>query len=271
MFNINDNEYELLTDYILKNYGIKLGDGKKSLVVGRLQYILMQKKFSTFSEYYDYIISDKTGDAVATLIDRITTNHTYFMREPDHFYYFKDTVLPYFSSTIKDHDFRLWCAGCSSGEEPYTLEMILKDYFGSDKSLWDTKILATDISNKVLDIARKGEYRNQDIEVLPSHWRTIWFKKIDSENSAVDDKIRNELVFRSFNLMNLNFPFKKKFHVIFCRNVMIYFDAKTKKELVDKFYDFLEPGGYLFIGHSETISREESRFKYIKPAVYRKE
>jgi chemotaxis protein methyltransferase CheR len=271
MVKIAEREYELLADYILKNYGIKLGDGKKSLVVSRLQNVLMQKKFSNFSEYYDYVVSDKTGDAAATLVDKITTNHTFFMRESNHFYYFRDNVLPYFASTIKNKDLRIWSAGCSTGEEAYTLAMIMQDYFGTDKPLWDTRVLATDISSKVLETAKKGEYRSKDIESFPLYWRTNYFRKTDDEKSVVINKIRNEVIFRSFNLMNSSFPFKKKFHVIFCRNVMIYFDAQTKKDLVDRFYDFTEPGGYLFIGHSESLNREEARFKYVMPAVYRKE
>ena len=271
MVNIADREYEILTDYILKNYGIKLGNEKKSLVVGRLQDVLLQKKFSSFTEYYEYVVSDKTGNAVVALVDKITTNHTFFMREPSHFYYFKDNVMPCLVSIIKNKDLRIWSAGCSTGEEAYTLAMIIQDHFGNDKSLWDTKVLATDISSKVLEIAKKGEYRNKDIEALPLYWRANYFKKTDNDRSIVTDKIRNEVIFRSFNLMNSSFPFKKKFHIIFCRNVMIYFDAQTKKELVNRFYDFMEPGGYLFIGHSESLNREETRFKYVMPAVYRKE
>jgi len=271
MVNITDKEYGILTDYILKNYGIKLGNKKRSLVVGRLQNTILQQNFSSFSEYYNHVASDKTGDAVATLVDKITTNHTFFMREPDHFYYFRDNVLPYLASTVKNKDLRIWSAGCSTGEEAYTLAMIMQDYFGPKKPLWDTRVLATDISGKVLDAAKKGEYRNNDIKSLPFNWRINYFTKIDKEKSVIVDKIKNEVIFRSFNLMTPSFPFKKKFHVIFCRNVMIYFDLKTKKELVGKFYDFIESGGYLFIGHSETLKWEETEFKYVMPAIYRKE
>lgn len=271
MVNITDREYVLLTDYIYENYGIKLGNGKKSLVVGRLQNVLLQKKFSSFSEYYDYVVSDKTGDAVATLVDKITTNHTFFMRESEHFYYFRDKVLPRLASTIKNKDLRIWSAGCSTGEEAYTLAMIMQDYFGADKPQWDTRVLATDISSKVLETAKKGEYLSKGIEEFPLYWRTNYFKKIDDDKSIVTNRIRNEVIFRSFNLMNSSFPFKKKFNVIFCRNVMIYFDTQTKNELVERFYDFMEPGGFLFIGHSESINRDETRFKYVMPAVYRKE
>lgn len=259
-----------MADYIKANYGINLKEEKQSLVTGRFQNVLIQNSFNNFSEYFDYIVSDKTGDAVITLIDKITTNHTFFMREADHFFYFRDKVLPYLKSTVKDKDLRIWSAGCSTGEEPYTLAMIIDEFFGKEKMWWDTKILATDISSKVLDTAIKGIYSNEEIAALPLNWRLNYFKKLDNENSVLVDKIRNEVIYRKFNLMEEVFPFKRKFHVIFCRNVMIYFDAQTKRELVNKFYDLTEYGGYLFIGHSESLNREETKYKYIMPAVYRK-
>ncbi|RKL62441.1 protein-glutamate O-methyltransferase CheR [Thermoanaerobacteraceae bacterium SP2] len=271
MVTITKKEFRQLADYIKANYGIHLKEEKQSLVTGRLHNVLIQNNFNNFSEYYNYIVSDKTGDAVVTLIDKITTNHTFFMRETDHFIYFRDKVLPYLKSTAKDKDLRIWSAGCSTGEEPYTLAMIIDEFFGQEKMWWDTKILATDISSKVLDTAVKGIYSNEAIAALPSNWRLNYFKKLDEENSVLVDKIRNEVIYRKFNLMDEIFPFKRKFHVIFCRNVMIYFDAQTKSELVNKFYDLTEYGGYLFIGHSESLNREETKYKYIMPAVYRKE
>jgi len=233
--------------------------------------VLAEKNFKAFSEYFDYIISDKTGEAVGTLVNKITTNHTFFMREPDHFYYFRDKVLPTAAAMAKDRDLRIWSAGCSSGEEPYTLAMIIDEFFGKEKFLWDTRILATDISEKVLEEAAKGIYPNEETAVLPPHWRLNYIKKIESEKSAVSEKIKNEVIFRKFNLIEKVFPFRKKFHVIFCRNVMIYFDTQTKRELVQKFYDCTEYGGFLFIGHSESLNKEETKYKYVMPAVYRKE
>lgn len=271
MVEISEDEYRKLTDFIYKNYGIKLGEQKKSLVVGRLQNVLLQKNLSNFAEYYDYIVTDKTGEAVSTLIEKITTNHTFFMREVEHFYYFRDIVLPFLARTVKSKDLRIWSAGCSTGEEAYTIAMILQDFFNVDKPQWDTRVLATDISSRVLEIAKKGEYASKDIDALPLNWRNNYFTKIDNDRSVIVDKIKKEVIFRSFNLMNVNFPFRKRFHVIFCRNVMIYFDSETKRYLLDKFYDFMEPGGYLFIGHSESLNREETKFKYVKPAIYRKE
>jgi chemotaxis protein methyltransferase CheR len=271
MINITEREFTRLAEFIKSNYGINLKEEKKSLVMGRLNNVLMQKNFHSFSEYYDYLIADTTGDAVALLIDKITTNHTFFMREADHFHYFRDKVLPYLIGKLKEKDLRIWSAGCSTGEEPYTLAMIIDECLGSEKYLWDSKILATDISSKVLDIAQRGMYDNEEIATLPIQWRLNYFKKYDSGKSIIADKIRNEVIFRKFNLMEPVFPFKRKFHVIFCRNVMIYFDSNMRNALVNKYYQQLEPGGYLFIGHSESLDRGATRFKYIMPAVYRKE
>ncbi|AOY78206.1 CheR family methyltransferase [Clostridium formicaceticum] len=270
MIPITEKEFKQLTEYIYANYGIWLKKEKQSLVTARLYNVLAQKNFKSFSQYYEYITTDQSGHAVTTLINKITTNHTFFMREVQHFYYFRDKVLPSLVSTVRDKDLRIWSAGCSSGEEPYTLAMIIDEFFGKEKKFWDAKILATDISNKVLDRAKCGIYSNEELASLPSSWRNTYFKKQDGEKAVLKDTIRNEVIYRRFNLMDAVFPFKKKFHVIFCRNVMIYFDHKTKMELVNKFYDKIEFGGYLFIGHAESIHRAETRFKYIMPAVYRK-
>jgi len=272
MLFITDKEFYKLANFIKANYGINLSEKKKALVVGRLQNLLIEKNFNSFSQYIDYVMEDKTGEAVRTLISKITTNHTYFMREPDHFHFFKNTVLPYLCEQAKNtRDLRIWSAGCSSGEEPYTLAMIIADFFGSEKVLWDTKILATDISTKVLEQAKKGIYSNESLQNLPESWKDKYFQRISNEKSVIADNIKNEVIFRIFNLMNTSLPFKKKFHVIFCRNVMIYFDAATKRDLVNRFYEHTEQGGYLFIGHSESLNREETKYKYIMPAVYRKE
>ena len=271
MLAITDKEFAQLTSYIKLNYGIYLPPHKKTLVVGRLQNLLLRDKLNSFSEYYDQMVNDKTGKAANLLISLITTNHTFFMREPDHFIYFKEKVLPYLSRVVQDRDLRIWSAGCSSGEEPYTIAMFLTDYFGVNKKLWDTKVLATDISSKVLETAQAGIYSKETLLSLPKYWQTNYFETIDDENSRVVSSIRQEIIFRKFNLINPVFPFKKKFHVIFCRNVMIYFDAQTKNALIDAFYASLANGGYLFIGHSESVNRDISKFKYVMPAVYRKE
>lgn len=271
MITITQREFNQLSSYIKSNYGIQLKSEKMTLVTARLNNVLQQAGFKSFTDYYQYLISDKSGDAVITLVDKITTNHTFFMREADHFYFFRDKVLPYLADTVKDKDLRIWCAASSSGEEAYTLAMIIDAFFGQDKGGWDTKILATDISEQILSVAKKGIYSTERIAPLPTYWKTSYFKKIDTQNFVLAEKIKNEVIYRKFNLMDQVFPFKKKFHVIFCRNVMIYFDNNTKNRLIEKFYDHMEYGGYLFVGHSESLNREATRFRYVRPAVYRKE
>lgn len=270
MIEITEKEFIELSGYIQQNYGIHLKREKKTLVMGRLHNVLLESNCKSFTQYFELLQSDTSGKSVTELINKITTNHTFFMREVDHFDYFRESILPNLEKTIGDKDLRIWSAGCSSGEEPSTLAMIIDDYFGKDKMWWDTKILATDISEQVLKKAKAGQYSNEQISSLPMNWKINYFKKISSENSVLVDNIRKEIIYRKFNLMNESFPFKKKFHVIFCRNVMIYFDNKTKIELVNKFYEMTEPGGYLFIGHSESLNREQTRYKYVLPAVYRK-
>ncbi len=270
LIKITKKEFKLLAAYIKTHYGIYLKEEKEALLAGRLQNVLIKNGFNNFSEYYNYIVSDKTGAAVTTLINKITTNHTFFMREEDHFKYFIDKILPDITKKVKDKDLRIWSAGCSSGEEPYTLAMIIDEFFGNEKMLWDAKILATDISCKVLEEARKGIYSNEKIATLPTNWKLSYFCNYNNENYAISDQLRNEVIFRKFNLVDKTFPFKRKFHVIFCRNVMIYFDARTKQELVDRFYNSMEYGGYLFIGHSESLNREQTKFQYVMPSVYRK-
>jgi chemotaxis protein methyltransferase CheR len=271
MVTITDKEFTQLAEYIKNNYGIHLKKEKKTLVTGRLHSVLLENNCRNFTEYFVFLQADKTGKAVTKLLNKITTNHTFFMREADHFNYFRDKILPYLEKTVRDKDLRVWSAGCSSGEEPATLAMIINDYFGKEKMWWDTKVLATDISDRVLGQAKTGQYYNEQLVSLPMNWKANYFKKINNEKSILIDKIRNEIIYRKFNLMDDTFPFKKKFHVIFCRNVMIYFDSKTKADLVNKFYELTEPGGYLFIGHSESLNREQTRYRYVLPAVYRKE
>jgi chemotaxis protein methyltransferase CheR len=271
MIDITDREFKLISDYIKENYGIHLKKEKKALVVSRLQSVLTANGFSNFTEYFDHILSDQTGESVVTLVNRITTNHTYFMREPDHFHYFREHVLPYLVRMVANKDLRIWCAACSSGEESYTLAMMIDEYFGNAGPGWDTRILATDISENVLETARKGVYGRDRLEALPVSWRRKYFRELDRERFVVVDSIRNQVIYRKFNLMEPYFPFRKKFHVIFCRNVMIYFDRATKTGLVKKLYDHMEYGGYLFIGHSESLDRETSPFRYVLPSIYRKE
>lgn len=271
MLQITEKEYLQLSSYIRSHYGIKLGPEKRALIMGRLGGTLAQKGLESFEAYYEYVMKDETGQAVFELLNKITTNHTYFMREPEHFRFFQKQVLPWIGSTAGNKDVRVWSAGCSRGQEPYTLAMIMQDYFGKDFDAWSTQILATDISAQALEAAQRGIYASEEVASLPERWQKIHFQKLGQDKYQVQQRLKKELILRSFNLMNEKFPFKKPFHAIFCRNVMIYFDAPTKKKLVKRFYQHLMPGGYLFIGHSESLGRDNEGLLYVQPAVYRKE
>ncbi len=271
MLELTDREFSTIRDYIKNHYGISLSDEKKSLVYSRLRNVVTDMGFDSFSAYFEYLMKDKSGESIVMFINKVTTNHTFFMREADHFDYFADTVLPFVSEKHKnDKDLALWCACCSSGEESYTLAMIVADFF-RDKPGWNTQMLATDISEQVLDRAVRGVYPNDSLKPIPENWKRNYLKPLDSGFSVIKDEIKKQIIFRKFNLMQEKYQFRRKFSVIFCRNVMIYFDNPTREAVVKRLYDATEPGGYLFIGHSESLNHIEGGYKYVKPAVYRKE
>ena len=269
---ISDKEFVCIRNLVYSKFGINLTPEKKGMIVGRLQKILRQKGFQNFQEYYQYLMKDKSEKAINELANQITTNHTFFYRESDHFDYFVKTILPNIVRKKKQknsHDLRIWCAAASSGEEPYTLVMMLMEFFGHDYQNWDAGLLATDISEKALNLSKKGIYEDYRVNPLPKKLIEKYFHRV-GEDWAVNDNVKKEVTIRRFNLMNKTLPFKKPFDCIWCRNVMIYFDNKTKIDLVNRIYDQTVPGGYLLIGHSETIARSDSKWKYIKPAIYQK-
>lgn len=257
-----------------QNFGIQLTMEKKALLESRLFKLLNNRigepGFGSEEEFFEYVSDDKSGEALKLLAEAITTHHTFFMREADHFEFFGKQVLPYLEKTINDGDVRTWCAACSSGEEAYILEMQLLDFFSVRGAMWDTMLLATDLSQDILDVAKAGIYTEEAVRSLPPQWQLDYFTKQSDGNYQAVDRLRQKILYRKFNLMTPVFPFKKPFHVIFCRNVMIYFDAPTRNALVQKFYDFLEPGGFLFVGHSEVVDRQAAPFEYVMPSVYRK-
>lgn len=268
ILSISDNEFQKLTSFIKKTYGINLSQ-KKHLIEGRLNNILHLKGFSSYEPYIEFVM--KNPKELSEMLNAITTNHTYFMREPEHFKYFEEVMLPYFENNLKDRDLRIWSAASSTGEEAYTLAMIIADYFGDKKKLWDTKILATDISQKVLNLGKKGIYSEEAVRKLPSSWKKKYFNKINENTYEVISEIKNEVIFAQYNLMEEFLPFKKKFHIIFCRNVMIYFEKETKLKLVERFFNHTVNNGYLIIGLSETIDYSLSKYKFVKPSIFRKE
>ena len=268
MLKLTDDDFLRLVDFIKTNYGINL-EKKRVLIEGRLTGIVSSSGFDSFTDYINYALSDSSGKETIRLVNKLTTNHTFFMREPDHFKFLESTVLPYIESSVKDKDARIWCAASSTGQEPYTIAMTVDEYFGSRKAGWDTTILATDLDTDVLRTAKAGIYSKEMLDGLPDRWIDKYFRRIDSGNYQVIDRIRNEIVFKKFNLMD-PIVCKKPFDLISCRNVMIYFDTQTKNALVERFYDVTKKGGYLFIGHAENVSRD-TRYSYIKPAIYRRE
>lgn len=270
MIQIKDYEMKKISDFVQSHFGINLTE-KKNLIEGRLAKLLADRGIESFDDYFQLVVADKSGTEVSQLIDKLTTNHTFFMREASHFDYFRDRVLPWLSETVKDRDIRIWSAGCSTGEEPFTLAMILADYFEKEQIHWDMKILATDISSSVLNAAREGIYTGEEVRSLPKVWQLRYFNAIGNDKFRVCEAIRNQVIFRSFNLMEPVLPFRKSFHVIFCRNVMIYFDNETKNQLVRRYFNQSVPGGYLFIGHSESLSRDTMGYQYLLPSVYRRE
>lgn len=267
---MTEEEFLRITRFIKARYGIDM-DRKKEMVQGRLVNYIRAAGFDSYSEYMDAVETDFTGKRERELVNILTTNHTYFMREFEHFEYLRCEVLPELrKKEEKKKDLYIWCGAASTGQEPYMLAMLLKDFFGLEHELWDTKILATDVATEALRRAIEGRYDKEQIKYLPEPWkRRFLHPTSDGTEYEVTKEIKDEILFRQFNLMD-NFSFKRKMHIVFLRNVMIYFDKKTKQQLIQKVYDVMEPGGYLFIGRTENIDRNRTPFKLIQPSIFRK-
>lgn len=269
MISISDTEFNEFVKFVYDKYGINLA-GKKILVEGRLTSTITNKGLKGFDAYFKMLKADRTGLETINLLNKITTNHTYFFRENEHFEYMMEKILPFLEKKhSNERVLRIWSAGCSSGQEPYTIAMCIAEFFGSRKSLWDTTILCTDISENVMKKAKKGVYNKNDIKEVPETWLKKYFKERRDGTYEVVPKIKDELIFRNLNLMDA-FTFQKPFDLIFCRNVMIYFDNETKDKLVRKFYEVTDEDGYLFIGHSEVINKADMGYTFIVPAIYQR-
>lgn len=265
---ITDSEFQRIVTYVKKHYGIDLSQ-KRVLVGGRLENYLARNGYANYNEFMEKVEKNPHGSEATDMVNILTTNHTYFMRESEHFEFMKNVALPWAKSkTMGTKDLRVWCGASSTGEEPYTLAMIINDFFGMDHS-WDTRLLATDISLKVLDYASKGVYLKDDIEPLPANWKRHYFKQLNQDEFRVKDELKKQVIFKQFNLMD-PIKFKKKFHIVFLRNVMIYFQDDIKYPLIERIYDHMEPGGYLFIGLTERLDRQMVKFNYVQPSIYRK-
>ena len=265
---LTDAQFDRVVRYVKIHYGIDLSQ-KRILVNGRLETHFLHNGYDSFEEFMSKAEMDFQGAESKGLIDALTTNHTYFLREQAHFEYLRQVILPYLKvKEEKTRDLGIWSAASSTGEEPYTLAMVVSDFFGLEAANWDTRILATDISTRVLEHAVKGVYLKEQIDPLPEIWKRRYFIN-HGEEYAVRDELKKQLIFRRFNLMD-EFPFKRKFHVVFLRNVMIYFNDDVKYRLIDKIYRFMEPGGYLIIGATESLDKNRIQFKYVQPSIYRK-
>lgn len=267
---MTDEEFLRIFLFVKSRYGIDLSR-KKEITQGRLENYIRAANYKNYHEYMNAVETDFTGRLESELVNILTTNHTFFMREFEHFDYLKSVVLPELRrKEERKKDICIWCGAASTGQEPYMLAMLLKDAFGLEHDLWDTKILATDVSTEVLKTAIAGRYDRAQIEMLPEGWKRRFLRQLPGGDIyEITKEIKDEVLFRQFNLMDL-FPFKRKMHIIFLRNVMIYFDKDTKQELMQKVYDVMEPGGYLFIGRTETIDRNATPLELIQPSIFRK-
>lgn len=270
MVNMTDEEYLRIASFLKKHYGIDMSQ-KKDIIAGRMEKHIKEIGWKTYTELMDAAEWDFSGIIEKELVNLLSTNHTFFMREPEHFNYLSQVVLPWVKEKAKRTKMvRIWSGASSTGEEPYTIAMVMDDFFGLEYDEWDAKVLATDISTDVLQTAMEGVYSAEQVEVLSENWRNKFFHRFADDSAyCITDELKSKVAFRKFNLMDA-FAFREKFQVIFLRNVMIYFDEKTKKELIQKVYDVLEPGGYLFVGQTEEINDENGLFEQVRPSVYRK-
>ena len=270
---ITKDEFHLMSALVKERLGISLQETKMGLVESRLNKELKSRKIQNFKEYHDVVVADRSGKELQNLANLISTNHTFFNRENSHFKFFKEKVLPEMCKrpeVNRTKDFRLWCAASSSGEEPIMLMMQMLEYFGNDYSQWTAGLLATDISLEALAKAKKGEYDKSNLANLPAHEKEKYFELVSGDKYKVVNKVLKDIKYARYNLVTGSYQFSKQFHCIFCRNVMIYFDSKTKEDVVNNLYKCLVPGGYLFIGHAESLNGLKHPYENVQPAVYRK-
>jgi len=260
--NITQKEFKLFQKLVYDEFGISLSDKKLTLVQSRLRKWVLKFNLKTYKELYDYFLENK--NELYILADAITTNVTSFFREASQWEYLKSYI-----STCKDKKLRIWSSACSSGQEPYTIAIFLRENL-KDFNSWDIKILATDLSEEILKKAAKGEYRQKELEGLTKNHLVKYFLK-SGENYIIKDEIKEMILFRSFNLVTGNYSvFKNKFNIIFCRNVMIYFDKTTQLNVVEKLVNILDNGSLLLLGHSESITNRVQSLKVVSSSIYKK-
>ncbi len=271
---MSHTDFARFSQLIYELCGINLHEGKKELVKARLGKRIRSGGFQSFRDYYQHVVEDRTGQELIHLLDSISTNFTSFFREPQHFDYLRREFLPEYICGKKERGRKLqfWSAGCSSGEEAYSIAMTLLETMENPAS-WALKILGTDLSTRVLKEAESGIYPQEKIRSLPPPLIKKYFLRGSDRwkgYARVKESLKHYVTFRRLNLME-PFSFPQSLDGIFCRNVMIYFDKRTQASLVRRFHECLAAGGVLLIGHSESLAGIQHPFRYVKPAVYQKE
>jgi chemotaxis protein methyltransferase CheR len=271
-----DADFQRVAALIKKHSGINIVLDKKSLLEGRLRKRVRALGFTSYTRYCDFLFSSGGIDQeLGELIDAVTTNTTNFFREPEHFKFLVETALPELirmNGAGTTHKLNVWSAACSTGEEPYTLAMVVSE-FASALPRFDWGILATDLSSKVLEAAKMGVFRQDQIEPIPMKFRMKYLLKsrfVDSGSVRMTPEIRDRITFRRLNLMSGVAKLRDQMDAIFCRNVIIYFDGPTQERIVRSLYDRLVPGGYLFMGHSESLMHISLQMTYESASIYRK-
>jgi chemotaxis protein methyltransferase CheR len=276
---LSDRDFRRLADFIEAEYGIKLPSAKKTMLEGRLRKRLQRLGMESFSRYCDHLFSvDGAGEEVIHMIDVVTTNKTDFFREPVHFDYLVQTALPELIASRgigAEKPLMLWSAGCSTGEEPYTLAVVLAEFADRFPGLGlSFSILATDISTAVLEKARKAVYGEDKVEAIPLSLRKKYLlrsKDRELKLHRIAPELRSFVKLRRLNLVEDDLDIREQMDVVFCRNVIIYFDRETQKRVLQGMCRHLCPGGYLFLGHSETLNGLGVPLVPVAPTVYRKE
>lgn len=259
---LNQSQFDHVSRTVYDFCGIKLTKEKHTLVNSRLMKRLYALKLNNFDEYFKLV--ERDGQEFSKMIDSLTTNKTNFFREIQHFKYLQKEILP----NIRGRKLRIWSAACSSGEEPYSIAMLLHEALQNINN-WDVKILATDISSDILQKAQKAQYDEEHLVGVSPAMQQKYFTPTAANKYVVRDSVKKPVRFARLNLMG-EWKMQGPFDVIFCRNVMIYFDKETQGTLVNRFYDLVSPGGHLFIGHSESLNGITHSYRYIQPAIYQK-
>lgn len=266
---LTKNEFHQIKSLVYEKAGISLSEQKQPLMVSRLSKRIGQLGLPSFQAYYDYVVSGDNPEELTQMLDLMSTNKTDFFREPHHFEFLKGRVVPTLSQ-IKQ--IRIWSSASSTGEEPYSIAMTLLDAVPEPRQ-WDCKILASDLSTRVLAKAAQGVYETERVENLSSAIIQRHFLRGKGKQDGfvkVKPQVGEMVTYRRINLMDQSFPIRNPLDVIFCRNVMIYFDRPTQSSLVGKFFRYLKPGGILFIGHSESLQWIDHSFTYVAPTIYQK-